>query len=88
MIDPAHLDELCTELRVFLDAELAAGNRIIETSKGWPLPSSILVLLHSAFHNSPAQLPPNVRLVEVNDPHWWKQEYIHITSGHRLACRF
>ncbi len=34
MIDPTHLHELCCELRVLLDAEIAAGNRVAETSKG------------------------------------------------------
>jgi hypothetical protein len=88
MIDPAHVEALCCELRVLLEAELAAGNRIAETTKGWPLPNSVWVLLAAPFHNSPAQMPPGVRVVDLNDPHWWKQEYEHVTSGCVLACRF
>lgn len=88
MIDPTHLHDLCCELRVLLEAELAAGNRVAETSRGWPLPDSIWVLLVAPFHNTPEQLPPGVRLVDVNDPHWWKQEYKHLASGSVLACRY
>jgi hypothetical protein len=88
MIDPTHLRDLCCELRVLLEAEVAAGNQVAETSKGWPLPDSIRVLLNAPFYNSPEQLPPGVRLVDVNDPHWWKQEYKHLASGSALACRY
>ncbi len=88
MIDPAHVDALCCELRVLLDAELAAGNRIAETTQGWPLPDSVLVLLTAPFYNTPEQLPPGVKLIDVNDPHWWKQEYRHAASGCALACRY
>jgi hypothetical protein len=30
-INPAHLQRLCPELRILLDAELADGNRVAET---------------------------------------------------------
>jgi hypothetical protein len=88
MIDPTHLRDLCCELRVLLEAEIAAGNRVAETSKGWPLPDSVWVLLSAPFHNTPEQLPPGVKLVDVNDPHWWKQEYKHLASGSVLACQY
>jgi len=88
LIDPTHVDALCCELRVLLDAELAAGNRVVETTQGWPLLDSVFVLLAAPFYNTPQQLPPGVTLVDVNDPHWWKQEYRHVATGSVLACRY
>jgi hypothetical protein len=87
-VDPDHVGELCPELRVLLDAELKAGNRITDTSKGWPKPNSIFVLLAEPFKAMPAPLPPGVNHVDVDDPHWWKGEYKHTPTGHVLACRF
>jgi hypothetical protein len=86
-IDPDHVAELCPELRALLDAELAVGNQIVETSKGWPIPTSIFVLLASPFRIVREVLPHGVTYLDVNDPHWWKSEYNHFPSGHKLACR-
>jgi hypothetical protein len=87
MTDPTYHKELRAELQARRDAELAAGNCVAETSKGRPLPESIVMLLAAPFHNAPALLPPNVQPVCVNNPQWWKQEYMHAPTGHRLACR-
>jgi hypothetical protein len=87
-IDPAHVAELCSELRGLLDSELAAGNQIAETSRGWPKPNSIFVLLASPFRATSEVLPRGVTYVDVNDPHWWKAEYHHEATGHMLGCRF
>lgn len=87
-VDPAHVSELCPELRVLLDAELAAGNQIVETSRGWPKPTSIFVLLASPFKPAPGTLLDGVTYLVVNDPHWWKAEYHHSPTGHVLGCRF
>jgi hypothetical protein len=87
-INLALLHGLCPELRLLLDAELAAGNRVAETGAGWPNPSSILVMLAHPFRCTPSSLPPGVEYLEVNDTHWWKAEYHHLPTGHLLACRF
>jgi hypothetical protein len=87
-VQPAHIAALCPELRQFLDAELAAGNQIAETSAGWPKPHSIFVMLALPFKTTPPALPSGVTYLEVNDPHWWKAEYDHAPSGHLLGCRF
>jgi hypothetical protein len=88
MVNEEHLTELCDQLRVLLDAELAAGNAIVETFKGWPLDGSIFVMLGSPFRCRPASLPEGVTFREINDPHWWKASYQHEPSQHCLACRF
>jgi|SRR6516164_3673331 hypothetical protein len=87
-INPAHLQGLCPELRILLDAELTAGNRVVETGEGWPNPSSILVMLALPFRCTPSSLPRGVEYLEVNDTHWWKAEYHHLPTSHLLACRF
>jgi hypothetical protein len=78
---------LCPELYALLEEELAAGNAVRETA---PAPGSagILVLLTRSFRSTPDPLPPNVFLVPINDPHWWKSEYRCRLHPHVLACPF
>ncbi|HLU40546.1 MAG TPA: GNAT family N-acetyltransferase [Planctomycetota bacterium] len=68
------LARLVPALKAIVDAELAAGNEVVETSTDWPEPGSILVRLRRPFcvaHGT----PEGVRYAELNDPHWWKAEY-------------
>lgn len=44
-IDKERVDELCREMRRFFDAELAVGNHIVETWKGWPHKDSLYGML-------------------------------------------
>jgi hypothetical protein len=87
-LDPKHIDALAQELRVLLEDELSAGNRVVETHHGWPGQDSILVMLERPFIKKPDPLPPGVVFREVNDPHWWKAEYEHEGTRHILACRY
>ena len=87
MVNPSHLEQLCQPLRALLDAELAAGNRVVETSTGWPKPASVFVMLEKPFKARPPALPGGVIYNDVNDPHWWKADYFHEATGHGLACR-
>ena len=82
------IEQLCPELRVLLDAELAAGNAIVESGRGLYGKGTVLILLAKQFLARPATLPPGVAFREVNDPHWWKAEYFHSPSRHCVACRF
>ncbi len=86
-INESHLTRFCPELKRLLDAELAAGNKIVETSTGWPKPSTILVMLAQPFKAIPLKLPKGIIYNDVNDPHWWKADYFHESTGHALACR-
>lgn len=83
-----HLDRLCPELAELLRAELAAGNRVVDTSEGWPQAASVFVGLALPFRHRPTSLPPGVVYRDVNDAHWWKAEYEHEPSGHLLTCKF
>ena len=85
-ITPEHLARLCPPLAALLQAELDAGNRVVETSTQWPTPLSIW--LARPFLCPPAKLPEGVTYRDVNDPHYWKAEYVHEPTRHMLACRF
>jgi hypothetical protein len=87
-VNRAHVAELCPELRTLLESELAAGNQVAETSKGWPRPDSVFVMLALPFRKRPGTLPAGVVYRDVNDPHWWKAQYHHEPTQHLLACPF
>jgi len=86
IVDKEHIAELCEELRPLLDAELAAGNSIVETWKGWPK-DGLCVMLARPFILRTDTLPPGVRFVAVDDPHYWKSELVCDRTHHTLACR-
>ena len=81
------LERFDSDLQAMLDAELAAGNFVVDATLGWLQPKGIAVLMHYDFLVAHA---PSARVVfrAVNDPHWWKSEYFIEESGHLLACSF
>ena len=80
------LAALHPDLRVILDAELAAGNEVVETGGGWPDADSLFVRLRDSFRTTPSPLPDGVVYTEPNDPHWWKADYTSRSPRHTLAC--
>lgn len=91
MTRPAHssrgFEDLCPELRQLVAAELAAGNAIVECGPSVYDPKALLVLLAGPLRCAPAPPPAGVAFREVNDPHWWKSEYVHATTGDCVAAR-
>jgi hypothetical protein len=85
---PKYLPHLCPELRAIVDAELAVGNEICESTVGWQTDGAVWVKLRYPFRTQPADLAPGVVLEEINDPHHWKAEYRHTPSRHSVACGF
>jgi len=83
--DRPALVALHRDLRTILDAELAAGNEVLETGGGWPDPDSVFVRLRDPFRTKPS-LPDGVVYTEPNDPHWWKADYSSSSPRHVLAC--
>lgn len=73
-------------LRPLLEGELAVGNEVLETRRGWPDADSVFVRLRHAFMAKPAVLPEGVTHNEPNDPHWWRAEYATMAPHHVLAC--
>jgi RimJ/RimL family protein N-acetyltransferase len=73
-------------LRAILDAELAAGNEVMETGGGWPDADSVLVRLRHPFRTRPDPLPEGLSYTEPDDPHWWRADYSSSAPRHILAC--
>jgi len=88
LVQQQHLDKLCAALQKLLEAELAAGNLIAETSSGWPSPESIVVGLAQRFLARPERMPLGIAYRLINDPHWWYAEYEHLATKQMLICRF
>ena len=73
--DGPNLAVLHPALRSLLDREIAAGNEVQETGRGWPDTDSVLVRLRHPFRAAPATPPAGVVFREINDPHWWRAEF-------------
>lgn len=73
-------------LRQILDAEVAAGNEVVETGGGWPDGDSVFVRLRDTFRTRPDPVPAELTYTEPNDPHWWRAEYSSRSPRHILAC--
>ncbi len=82
------LERLDAGLRRIMDAELAARNEVEDCVLGWGNPRAVLVLFRHPFRAKWEKLPDGVRYREVNDPHWWKAEYVHEETLGCVACRF
>jgi RimJ/RimL family protein N-acetyltransferase len=78
------LAALHPDLRVILQAELAAGNEIVETGGGWPDPDSVFVRLRYPFRPRPSW-PDGLQYTELHDPHWWTAELSTRAPRHILA---
>jgi RimJ/RimL family protein N-acetyltransferase len=72
-------------LVAIFNAELAAGNELVEFRTGWPDADSVFVRLRQPFQTRHTNLPADVRYAELNDPHWWKAEYSSEAPRHILA---
>lgn len=84
--DGPALARLHPALRALLEAELAAGNAVLETGSGWPDADSVFVRLRDPFRARPAALPEGLRYTEPNDPHWWRADISSTAPRHILAC--
>ena len=84
--DNPALAALHPALREILAAELAAGNEVLETGRGYPDPDSVFVRLRHPFRTRPSPLPGGVEYNEPNDPHWWMADYSSRSPRHTLAC--
>lgn len=87
-VDTERVNQLCAELKPLLEAELAAGNSVVDTWAGWPRRDSLYIQLGSPFKAQPEILPPSVRFVAVDDPHYWKSELVCDRTHHAIACGF
>lgn len=81
-----HIDNYSSRLTEILNQEVKLGNEIVETSKGWPDEKTIIIFLKKPFINE-YQLE-NVEYRNIDDPHYWKAEYVDHSTKHVLACKF
>jgi hypothetical protein len=86
LISQEHLNELSKRLKEILHSEISLGNEIVETSKGWPYPETVIVFLRRSFKTEYTIV--GLDYTEINDPHWWKSEYHDRDTKHILACKF
>jgi hypothetical protein len=68
------LMRLPLSLRKALARELRTGNCIVSISDGWPQGQSVVVAMVNRLKAKSAKGLPNVALIEVNDPHYWRNE--------------
>ena len=87
-VDTERVAQLCPDLRPLLEAELAAGNSVVDTWAGWPHRDSLYIQLGSPFRVRPERLPEGVRFVAIEDPHYWKSEFVCDRTHHAIACKF
>lgn len=81
-----YIDHFNPTLTAILNQEIELGNEIIETSKGWPEEKTIIVFLKTPFIGK-YELE-NIAYRNIDDPHYWKAEYVDSVTNHILACRF
>lgn len=83
-IDPR--PTMAPALQSILEAELMAGNTVVEVSC-WPPKCTLLVILGHEFKTT-VHVSDNVTFHEINDPHYWKAEYRYGGGTEVLACKF
>jgi len=81
-----HIKKFSKPLTEILNSELLLGNKIAETSDGWPTPKTIIVFLNKPFKKK--YLSSKIEFREINDPHYWKSEYFDKKTNHILACKY
>lgn len=78
--------KISQSIEAILKAEITHGNKIIESSKGWPEKESTLILLEQPFRKKYSI--DKLQFKVLNDPHYWKEEYYDSNNKQTLACRF
>ena len=81
------LSKLNNELEKILYSELKEGNKIREISVGgFGDEEHLFIFLDKPF-TSKIEIS-NVKYKEINDPHYWKEEYTDLKNKQTVACYF
>ena len=86
-INHEYIEKISNNLKLILEKELQAGNKIFETWNGWPY-DSIVISLWYPFKATVENLPENIIFKELNDIHNWKAEYHDLDTNDLLICKF
>lgn len=79
--------QLHPALKLILEAELNAGNEILEISDGGTNSEGVLFIkLRHRFRVPPGPLSSGIVYSEPNDPHWWFADYSAANPRQNLAC--
>ena len=77
------------ELKIILDAEIKAGNVIVEAWHGdWPIKGISAISLWYPFKTPIQRDFADIEYHDVNDPHSWKAEYFDKVNNQLLICKF
>jgi hypothetical protein len=79
------IGKLCKPLRLIVEAEFAAGNRVADIREDWPRPGSLVVVLRDAFHFTPAARDSGIVYCEVPSRSFWAAQYVHAPSRQIVA---
>jgi hypothetical protein len=82
------LEDFSPRLKDILQREINQGNKIAETSRGWPNPTSVFVCLEFEFVTPIKKNEQGIEYREINDPDYWKAEYFDPARDHTLACKY
>ena len=80
------LPRLHGPLRELLDAEIAAGNEMIEISDSWPLPN-VNVWLKRPITQKYTNKYPQLKYSYLGDPKNWLEEYVDLEIGAMVAAK-
>jgi hypothetical protein len=88
-VDNNIINKFSGKLNEILQLELEAGNEIAETYEGdWPYLNSVMIFLNKPFITPIQRDLIDIKFRNVNDPHYWKAEYVDLTNRMWLCCGF
>lgn len=80
------LPRLTGPLRDILDAEISAGNVLVEVSSSWPMPN-VNVWLKEPLTRKYADKYPQLEYTYLGDPRNWLEQYIDCEVGAMVAAK-
>lgn len=91
MVDKSIIEKLSMNLRIILQAEIAEGNEVCETSSGGFFNCSdnhLFVWLKYPFKSPIRNDLAGIVYRNIDDRHYWKAEYDDAENHQTLACKF
>ena len=91
MVDKSIIESLSANLSAVLQAEIAAGNEVCETSTGDfsnCSDSHLFVWLKYPFKTPIRNDLVGIVYRNIDDKHYWKAEYDDMENHQTLACKF
>lgn len=77
---------ICPRIKKILDCEIENGNSISEISTSWPEEVSVFIIMDKPF--SQVYNIEGLEYTNLNDPHYWKEDYLDKEYMQIIACKF